>query len=1085
MNNKWFAGFLCSILFNATGAKADAYSFETYIFKDYSLWAGGAVAVTASGTIAQPLGAGFAIGIGASAITQSITAGAAVSIGAFASTGDIIAAAAVATGQGSVVHSVSSGAAAGIGAESTVGVVGGPYGEVTSEAATIIGAGAIVGNIYAGEAVTLGALSTSAEVYAGAAISGLGSDNSYAYTDSSHLRAPIVFLSSVDGIAGITSAQAALSSLDADFTLGVITMGGMTYQPGVYKVTTASIAAATVVTFDGNGQNSPHWIINLGSGLTVGAGTRFEIINAPNGGRLIWNLAGALTLGAGTSFVGSVFVNGAVTAATSTVCGNLWATAAIGIDSITDELNGYDCSRALQDLVIEDGRPVEPAAQTIHHYRLERSLGQGLTCEPITITSRACLDADCTSEVSGLVSTEFAPTPGWLGGNTKTQYSSGNSFEFQLTSEATHTLAVLNSSPAFEPLADEPVQCFANGHKQANCDITFVDTALRFFTSGSDTSSATLDLTAGMVSSFAMRLVTSDETTGRCETQLLDSERFTTTIGTQCETPNTCLADQQVIWDQTSAASISLPNPQDRVGGSATLSALIAFDSQGDAPFQLSAPDVGVQSLKVNISLLDVDGGGTHKLIEGSVNLRVRPASLVLSAVEVGDTHIAGQPFDVAIQALGVKTDGTTYVVPSFGRIGDSYTVNWSLSSLALPTATAASTGIPVIGTLAGATTPDNYTDTDPVSHRESITFSAANGLAYFEVGAVNLVAQIENYLGSNESVQSPDRLVGRFIPGFLTATQVGVAAWGTDSSVYQGQPGTLTGLSYNLHAYSLDGSTLLLNYIGAGLDSSTRVNALVKPVGRDATGGLLESDLSWSVSGNTDFNGTISLTDLAVDLTWQRNFSALSAADIPQNLTSLQLSAAALTDPDGVCVRTIVIDVTPGGCLSSNIGLSSVSLYYVRATLPATIGARASIAYVPLSLEYFTAFNADGQEEFAVQNLDHRLDQNTFLGLKYVAGSLCTLSFDTDCSATADTSNFSGPNGSASSLLAGEGLITVNSSTEVTGLMAAQLSVPPDANWLSWDWDGSGNMQLASTVLVLGGYQGRRPMLFVRRGGR
>ncbi|WP_320821760.1 DUF6701 domain-containing protein [Reinekea sp.] len=997
-----------------------------------------------------------------------------------------MAAAAVATGHGSVVNSVAAGAAVGIGAESTVGTLGGPYGDVSSGAATVIGAGAIIGNIYSGAAVSLGALSQSGQVYAAADISGSGSDNSYAYTDTSLLRTPIIYLSALEGIASITRAQTALSSLEADFTLGVISMGGQSYPPGVYKVSTASVAASTVVTFDANGETAPLWVINLGAALTVGAGTRFEIINAPQGGRIIWNLAGALTLGAGTSFIGSAFVNGAVTAATSVSCGNLWATAAIGIDSVTSELNGYDCSKALKDLVITDGNPIEPVPLAIDHYRLERNLGQGLTCEPLIITSRACLDADCNTEVSGLVSTEFAPSSGWTGGNTKTQYSSGTGFKFQLTSAATHRLAVLTSTPAFKPLADEPVQCYANGLKLTNCDLTFVDTALRFFDAGSDTSSTGLDLTAGLVSSFAMRLVATDESTGRCETQLLDGDRFTTTIGTECLTPDTCLADQQVIWRQTGLGPVSLPNLQDRIGGSATTSAQVAFDAQGDASFELSAPDVGLQSLKVAISLLDVDGSGTNELIEQSVTLRVRPASLVISAVGVGDTHIAGDPFDVTIHALGVNAAGATYVVPSFGRIGDNYSVNWSRSTLVMPTTTAVpDLVVPTIGTLTGASSPDSYTDTDPASPKESITFSGSNGLAYVEAGSINLVAQIDNYLGSNAEVHSPEVLAGRFIPAFLTATQVGIATWGGETSAYQGQPASLSGVNFNLEAFSLDGATLLLNYMGTGLDVSIPANALAKPIGAGATGGILDSDLTWTVVGNFDFDGIIGLSDSALGLTWHRNASAISSADTPQTLTSLQLSARALTDADGVCIRAMANDGTLGGCLSTEVMLSSVCLYYVRAALPDVIGAGSTKAYVPVSLEYFTGFDTNGNEEFALQDLDHGLDGNTFLGLKFVADTTCTLSSETDCSATADTSSFTGPNSTGTSLLAGEGLITVTRTTDFNGLMAAQLSVPSGVHWLSWDWDDSGDQELATTLLLLGAYQGRRPLLFNRRAGR
>ena len=728
----------------------------------------------------------------------------------------------------------------------------------------------------------------------------------------------------------------------------------------------------------------------------------------------------------------------------------------------------------------------EPVAAQVHHYELERNLDQGLTCEPLIIKSRACLNEDCSEQADGTITTEFSPSSGWVGSNTQT-YSSDDSLAFQLTSPSDMTLGVNSSTPDFDPMVtDERVRCYVGTVLKADCKVQFVDTDLRFFDSGSVTSSPILDLKAGQVSSFDMRLVATDETTGRCETQLLDSDRFTTTIGTQCETPNTCLADQQVIWDQTSAASISLPNPQDRVGGSATISAQIAFDSQGDAPFELSAPDVGVQSLNVNLTLLDVDGGGTNKLIEGSVNLRVRPASLVLSAVEVGDTHIAGQPFDVTIQALGVNTDGTTYVVPSFGRIGDSYTVNWSQSTLALPTATAASTVIPVIGTLAGATTPDDYTDTDPGSRKESITFSSANGLAYLEVGAVNLVAQIENYLGSNESVQSPNpgSLVGSFIPEFLTATQVGLAAWGSDVSFYQGQAKSLEGFEYEVMAYAKDGIVPLNYYEGAGLLAAFNDSKVVHVI--SGTSVDLVGDLVWTMSGDEDFDGTMRLSGNATTLTWPRP-NIPTATDILRSISSFQLDATTLGDGDEVCIAAIDDDRTLWDCMALlTVELQVArSLQYVRAALPAQVDADTDndtdtmTAFVEVILEALDSIDTDGNPVFVPQSIDSALDETIFEGLDFDATlHACTLEGTGTCSDIASSSIFTGPDGTGNALDMGLGLIEASSST--SGLMGARLNAP---DWLSWNWDGDadGTLELASTLLIFGEFQGRTPLLFVR----
>ena len=94
------------------------------------------------------------------------------------------------------------------------------------------------------------------------------------------------------------------------------------------------IAAGSTITLDGLNKENPLWIFNL-STMTVGANSTFEIINAGAGAGVIWNLGGALDLGAGTSFLGTAFVTGALTGATSSVsCGSLFATAAIGIGSV-------------------------------------------------------------------------------------------------------------------------------------------------------------------------------------------------------------------------------------------------------------------------------------------------------------------------------------------------------------------------------------------------------------------------------------------------------------------------------------------------------------------------------------------------------------------------------------------------------------------------------------------------------------------------------------------------------------------------------------------------------------------------------
>ena len=301
------------LLFNSTGSVASLLLGSD--LAGYSAVAGGALIVAANSAITDDLGAMGAIGIGANTNTENLYSSAAVS-----------------TGDGSSSANIYAAGAVGIAANaSTVNLYSG--------AAVTLGANASTENIYSGAAVTLGALSSSQDVYAAAAITtGAGAINSS--TSASFITAPVIsaYKETLDlgkSIQQIAAAQASLSSLQHNFALDV-NIGNTIFNPGVYKGTATTISAGSSIQFDGQGEENPLWVFNLSSALTVGALSNFEIINAGADASIIWNLGGALGLGAGTSFMGTAFITGAATGATSSVrCGNLFATAAIGIGSIT------------------------------------------------------------------------------------------------------------------------------------------------------------------------------------------------------------------------------------------------------------------------------------------------------------------------------------------------------------------------------------------------------------------------------------------------------------------------------------------------------------------------------------------------------------------------------------------------------------------------------------------------------------------------------------------------------------------------------------------------------------------------------
>jgi hypothetical protein len=267
--------------------------------------------------------------------TEQLTSHAAISAAAISIAtdafvdGHIASQAAVTTGAGSEIKNIVSSAATGIGADARTC-------DIYAGAAIAVGAGSKVGALTAGGAITLGALAER-DVDCGSEATVVTSD-----FDAANAQ--------------IKSAQSALDAIPATGLLYAYMFAG-NLEPGVYEGGAITIPANTVTTFDANGQNGV-WIFKLSGAMTVGAGSQFEIINAGDNNAVIWDIEGALTLGAGSSFLGTAFIEGAVSGATATVsCGNLYATGAISIGSI-GSIGGDDCKVSadqLADFSIEGG----------------------------------------------------------------------------------------------------------------------------------------------------------------------------------------------------------------------------------------------------------------------------------------------------------------------------------------------------------------------------------------------------------------------------------------------------------------------------------------------------------------------------------------------------------------------------------------------------------------------------------------------------------------------------------------------------------------------------------------------------------
>jgi len=725
---------------------------------------------------------------------------------------------------------------------------------------------------------------------------------------------------------------------------------------------------------------------------------------------------------------------------------------------------------------------IEPVEPQIHHYELERQTDQGLTCEPLPITVRACLDENCTTQVSDPVDTTFTPSDGWVGGAAKTGYNSGATFDFVQNTLGTPVLDVSYSNPSIAPLSSEPVQCFLGAAKQPDCNIDFVNAGFQFFTSNTPgtPASGTFDLIAGAASSdLYIRAVRTDPDTGVCQPMFANGTSVDLTMGTVCTQPGSCATGQQISWDST-----PLPNPDNEISGSDTRTVPVTFQANSTAQFQLTSPDVGIQTLNVTSPPMDdADGNPTGDTFTGAVSIRTRPDRL--SIVDLDGTYgvndgaspfeNAGEPFSLALEGLDVNGNAT----PSFGRLAGAFDIDWSATTLNGPTG---GTLGDLIGDSLNTSSSSQWQDGG-----EKLVLPQNNGLSYHEVGTLDLVATLNDFLSSGETITSTAVTTGRFIPAYLDISPTAVSYnWGSTSSAYQGYIEPMTDFTLNIRSYDIDGDPLN-NYDGSAFNWSPATDDwLSKPGSLSGTGSTLESDLTWSIGDNDDFDGVVTMSASDITVLWSRNAGPGTPPDnddTPQTVSEFMVSEASLTDSDGVCYQLSV----GGGCQPLTLNISDRTLYYARARLPDFVDASSTDAFIPVELEFLSGFDGT-QALFELQTGENALDSTVFMGLTHSGSDYCPSGEDTTCEAVADSasdpSTFTGPDGTGSTLSGGMGLFSASAPSAINHNVGVTLDTP---DWLHWDWDNNALtlMSDSSTLILFGNYQGRPPILFTRPGYR
>ena len=383
----------------------------------------------------------------------------------------------------------------------------------------------------------------------------------------------------------------------------------------------------------------------------------------------------------------------------------------------------------------------------LHHIEIQHD-GTGLTCEPETITVRACANSSCSNLYASDVNVTFSNT-GWVGGDTQTINNGQSTFQFRNTSATTVNYGVSSSAPS----ANNAVECLNTATSSNSCSQTFYDTGF-IYTIPTQTSCTT----SAPVTISAVRL---DNTTQACVPTFVSQTR-NIDFSLSYVNPNSGTSDLTLNHGATDYTPIDDTTSQ---------TVPISFDGSGQATFTVTYPDAGQITLN-SLYTGSVGTGDAGLSMNGAESFITKPAKLYVFADEANSSCTGS-----ISTCSGFRAAGDTFNLKVRGACSDnSVTPNFELSGMTIshtntaPAISQGTLGVSTFDTLAA----DNgeATISQTVSEVGAFTFTAglpAGGYFGETIGTAALNTSGE---------------IGRFYPGhFCLSTNSIVNRTDTDTA--------------------------------------------------------------------------------------------------------------------------------------------------------------------------------------------------------------------------------------------------------------------------------------------------------------
>jgi len=554
-------------------------------------------------------------------------------------------------------------------------------------------------------------------------------------------------------------------------SLSVEDGGTLTLAPGDYFIGSINVGTNAVLRISPGGPVRMYTNTNASFDLGTSVNLAPDTGNAGNFVLFVYGNA-TVDIGKNVTWVGAVYAP----ASGSRINVRLNATIVGGLVTggrldITGETN-FVYTPAVQSQLSSLSTCATPPP-ALHHLQLEHATGTGLTCNPSSLTLRACQDAACTTPYTGGVSATLSASGAsvvWPGGTAATIPVGSSS-----ASVAIHVTTV--GSALFGALATAPT---ASGATSCN----FGSPACTYTVADSGFVVSVPDHVAETTQAISISAVKKSDSSSACVpafASVAKSVRF------KCSAVNPATATLPV---RVGGNALNAGNNAGAVCDATGQPVSLAFNASGVATTTLAYADVGAMALSASYtgSLATGDSG---VLMTGGDGFIAAPASFAFSAISAAPIR-AGVAFSATVTAR--NSAGAT--TPNFGRESPAEGLGLTFARRS-PTGAGASNGS-FSGSLGGFSSGS----------------ATSNNLVWSEVGTGDLIAMLQsgNYLGSGLTATGSTGAagaVGRFIPHHF---DVGVTPACSGSFTYAGQPFVVTVTARN----GLPTPGVTLNYDGS-----------------------------------------------------------------------------------------------------------------------------------------------------------------------------------------------------------------------------------------------------------------------------